>query len=109
MITDAMDSSSLGWDYEMTFHNVSAVGQLVVEIWRETLAEVRLENGLIRNAKTIVIRGVATNLTYMYLYCIYIYRSAVIYDFLGGKFGYNACTPLTCLASHQSHVIPLRW
>lgn len=41
--TDAADSgssSSLRWDYEVTFHDVSAVGELVVEVWRETSAEV---------------------------------------------------------------------
>lgn len=48
MITDAMDSTSLGWDYEITFHNISAVGQLVIEVWRETLAEVRLGTGLFK-------------------------------------------------------------
>ncbi|MEW5315921.1 MAG: hypothetical protein WDW38_007318 [Sanguina aurantia] len=41
--TDAADSSSsssLRWDYEVTFHDVSAVGELVIEVWRETSAEV---------------------------------------------------------------------
>ncbi|MEW5296934.1 MAG: hypothetical protein WDW36_000180 [Sanguina aurantia] len=44
--TDAADSSSsssLRWDYEVTFHDVSAVGELVIEVWRETSAEAERE------------------------------------------------------------------
>lgn len=40
IITDAADGSSLRWDYQVTFHDVSAVGALVVEVWREMASEV---------------------------------------------------------------------